>query len=114
MTVPEGDAAGVGDSSLAQRELPNQPAVTGWDIVVSGSTLPTSHPDSSLLAPAHHTIDRLGGSLVAGLAELEAERRRLVAECAVHEAGSRRFAASRHEAQETRSAVKEGERHTAA
>ena len=71
-TATEGGAAGAGSSSLtrgelpATRELPDQPVVTGWDIVVSGSALAASHPDSSLLARAHHTIDRLGGSLAAG------------------------------------------------
>ena len=101
--VPEGDAAGAGDLSLAWREpptmgeLPDQPVVKGWDILVSGSALAESHPDSSLLARAHHVIDRLGGSLAAGLAELEAERRRLAAERAAHEAECRRFAASRRE-----------------
>ena len=65
--------------------LPDQPAMTGWDIVVSGSAVAASHPNSSLLARAHHAIDRLGGSLAAGLAELEAERRRLAVERAAHE-----------------------------
>ena len=119
-SAPEGGAARAGSSSLARREppatgeLPDQPVVTGWDIVVSGSALAASHPDSSLLAHAHHAIDRLGGSLAAGLAELEAERRRLAAECAAHEAESRRFAVSRREAQETRPVGEEGERHAAA
>ena len=103
-TAPGGGTTGEDASLLAWREppsteeLPNQPAATGWDIVVSGSALAASHPHSSLLARAHHAIDRLGGSLVTGLAELEDEHRSLAAECAAHEAKCRCFAALRCEA----------------
>ena len=74
-TTPVGGATGAGSSPLARRELPSigelldQPVQMGWDIVVSGSALAASHPESSLLARAHHAIDKLGGSLVAGLAD---------------------------------------------
>ena len=67
-----------------------------------------SHLNSSLLARAHHAIDRLGGSLAAGLAELEAARRSFAAERAAHVAECRRLAASRREVQEARTAVEEG------
>ena len=82
--------------------------MTGWDIVISGSVLAASHPNSSLLARAHHAVDRLGGSLAAGLAELEAERRRLAAERTAHEAECRRLAASRRAVQGARTAGEEG------
>ena len=103
--APEEDVVGAGSSLLVRGELPetgelpDQPAVTGWDIVVSGSALAASHPNSILLARAYHTIDRLGGILAAGLADLEDEHRHLATERTVHEAESRRLAVSWREVQ---------------
>ena len=92
----------------ATEELSDQPVATGWDIVVFGSALAASHPHGSLLARAHHAIDRLGGSLAVGLAKLESERRWLAAERAAHEAKCPRLTESRRDAQEARSAGEEG------
>ena len=54
--------------------------------MASGSAFASSQPHGSLLERTHHAIDRLGGSLLEGLAELEAERQRLAEERAAHEA----------------------------
>ena len=67
-------------------EHPIKPVGTGWDIVPSGSAMAPNQPYGNLLACAHHAIDRLGGSLAAGLAEIEAERQRLAEEHVAHEA----------------------------
>ena len=78
-----GGAAGVSASLLARGELSameqllDQPVAIGWDIVVSGSALQACRPHGSLLARAHHAINMLGGSLTAGLTELEAAHRAL-------------------------------------
>ena len=63
--------------SLATGEQPIQLVGTGRDIMASGRALALNQPYGNLLACAHHAIDRLGGSLAAGLAEPEAERQRL-------------------------------------
>ena len=78
----------------ATGERPTQPVGTGWDILASGSAVALNLPYDYLLARAHHAIDRLGGSLAAGLVELEAERQRLMAERAAHEAECRCLAAA--------------------
>ena len=94
----------------ATREHPIQPVGTGWDIVASGSAGAPNQSYDNLLARAHHAIDRLGGSLAAGLAELEAERQRLAKERAAHEVECRRLAtATEHE---TPMAVVRGEADT--
>ena len=63
------------------------PLMTGRQIVVSGTAPEVVRLPDSLLSRAHQTIDRLGGSLSAERALLEAERRDLAAAwLQVHEA----------------------------